>query len=180
MINNVIISLFVVVENDVFKKLLSEWLRTQFFSDGFWSSGVSLGGRWGWGRCEIRSYRMRMETSGNSLEESMEECRVEEGESCDFCACVNELWDITPRNMIISNTVSQSHYKDTLQAQQSAGPAHWTRLGWVQWSRFNNGVSCWLVLFPRLWEEHHVLCVLNILIMNQDGGAFGRSGYSGS
>ncbi len=113
---------FVVVENDVFKKLLSEWLRTQFFSDGFWSSGVSLGGRWGWGRCEIRSYRMKMETSGNSLEESMEECRVEEGESCDFCACVNELWDITPRNMIISNTVSQSHYKDTLQDSSLQDP----------------------------------------------------------
>ncbi len=26
----------------------------------------------------IRSHRMKMETSGNSLEESMEECRVEE------------------------------------------------------------------------------------------------------
>ncbi|XP_016089676.1 soluble guanylate cyclase 88E-like [Sinocyclocheilus grahami] len=46
----------------------------------------------------IRSHRMKMETSGNSLEESMEECRVEEA------------------------SVSKSHYKDALQDSSLQDP----------------------------------------------------------
>ncbi|KAL0176425.1 hypothetical protein M9458_028755, partial [Cirrhinus mrigala] len=46
----------------------------------------------------IRSHRMKMETSGNSLEESMEECRVEE------------------------TSVSKSHYKDALQDSSLQDP----------------------------------------------------------
>lgn len=36
----------------------------------------------------IRSHRMKMETSGNSLEESMEECRVEETSVSKVRSCV--------------------------------------------------------------------------------------------
>ncbi len=40
--------------------------KNTVFSDGFSSSGVPLGGRWGWGRCEI--YPLSPHEDGNLWE----------------------------------------------------------------------------------------------------------------
>ncbi len=113
---------FVVVENDVFKKLLSEWLRTQFF---LMDSGPQVFPSVAGEDEDDVKYALtewRWKPLGTLWRSRWRSVGFEEGESCDFCACVNELWDITPWNMIISNTVSQSHYKDTLQHSSLQDP----------------------------------------------------------
>lgn len=65
--------------NYIFKKLFAEWLRTVFFLVDFPPQVFpSVAGEDEDDVKSIRSHRMKMETSRNSLEESMEECQVEE------------------------------------------------------------------------------------------------------